>query len=263
MGVAEPGPLCMIMGTSSCHMLPADDLHLFNGYAGVVKDGILPGFYGYESGQAAVGDLFGWFAKEFMGLPFDEITAKAKALKPGASGVLALDWMNGNRSILMDAGLSGLIVGLTLTTKPEEVYRALVEATAFGTKIIIDSYRDNGVPITEIVACGGLIESELIMQIYADVTGLPIKAAASGQAVALGSAIFGAVASGAAHGGFDSMTEAIPKMTQPFTHTFEPNAEAAATYSELFSLYKRCHDFFGKEEPQLMKDLKRIKGEAV
>ncbi len=262
MGVSEAGPLCMIMGTSACHMLPATDLHLFDGYAGVVKDGILPGLYGYESGQSAVGDIFGWFAKDFMGLPFDEITAKAQALKPGETGLVALDWMNGNRSILMDAELSGLIVGLTLSTKPEEVYRALVEATAFGTKIIIDSYRDNDVPITEIVACGGLIESELIMQIYADVTGLPIKAAASGQAVALGSAIFGAVAAGSARGGFDSVSEAIPKMTQPFTHTFEPNAEAAATYSELFSLYKRCHDRFGVEEPDIMKKLRRIKAES-
>lgn len=260
MGVAEPGPLCMIMGTSSCHMLPAAELHLFNGYAGVVQDGILPGFYGYESGQAAVGDIFGWFAKDFMGLPFDEITAKAQALKPGASGVLALDWMNGNRSILMDAGLSGLIVGLTLATKPEEIYRALIEATAFGTKVIIDSYRNNGVPITEIVACGGLIQSELIMQIYADVTGRPIKTAASGQAVALGSAIFGAVAAGSARGGFDTVTEAVEKMTQPCTRTFEPNTGEAATYSELFKLYKRCHDHFGVKEPELMKELKRIKG---
>jgi len=263
MGVAEPGPLCMIMGTSSCHMLPADELHLFKGYAGVVKGGILPDFYGYESGQSAVGDIFGWFAKDFMGISFDEITAKAQALKPGESGVLALDWLNGNRSILMDAELAGMILGLTLTTKPEEVYRALVEATAFGTRIIIDSYRDNGVPITEIVACGGLIQSEFIMQIYANITGLPIKAAASGQAVALGSAIFGAVAAGAARGGFDSMTEAIPKMTRPFTHTFKPDTEAVETYNKLFKLYKRCHDHFGVDQPGLMKDLKRIKGEAV
>jgi len=263
MGVSGAGPLCMIMGTSGCHMLPAEELHLFNGYAGVVKDGILPGLYGYESGQAAVGDIYGWFAKDFMGIPFPEISAKAEHLAPGESGLVALDWMNGNRSILMDANLSGAILGLTLASKPEEVYRALVEATAFGTKIIVDSYLDNHVPVTELVACGGLIRFELVMQIFADVLELPVKTAASGQAVALGSAIFGAVAAGSARGGFDTMDEAIASMTQPCTRTFVPNAEASAVYRELFAVYKRCHDFFGQEEPDLMKNLKKIKHRAT
>ncbi|QHI69419.1 ribulokinase [Tichowtungia aerotolerans] len=262
MGVSDAGPLCMIMGTSGCHMLPSNDLHLFNGYAGVVKDGIMPGFYGYESGQAAVGDIYGWFAKTFMETPILEIESKAAELKPGESGLVALDWMNGNRSVLMNTNLSGTILGLTLASKPEEVYRALIEATAFGTKIIVDSYLDNNVPVTELVACGGLIRFDLVMQTFADVLELPVKTAASGQAVALGSAIFGAVAAGSSRGGFDTVTEAVEKMTQPFTRTFTPNPEASNVYRELFSIYKRCHDFFGQEEPQLMKKLKQIKSRS-
>ncbi|MFA5688844.1 MAG: ribulokinase [Kiritimatiellales bacterium] len=259
MGVSTAGPFCMIMGTSSCQMLPAEKLHLFNGYAGVVKDGILPGMYGYESGQAAVGDLFGWFTKKFMNQPIQEIEAKAAQLKPGESGLIALDWMNGNRSVLMDAGLSGMILGLTLSSKPEEVHRALIEATAFGTKIIVDSYVNNGVPVSELVACGGLIRFDLVMQIYADVLELPVKTAASGQAVALGSAIFGAVAAGKNRGGFDTVEEAVANMTKPATKTFMPNPAASKIYRELFAVYKRCHDIFGREEKQLMKALKQIK----
>jgi len=263
MGVSGAGPLCMIMGTSMCHMLPATDLHLFNGYAGVVKNGILPGYYGYESGQAAVGDIFGWFAKDFMDRPFAEIESKAAALKPGESGLIALDWMNGNRSILMNANLSGAILGLTLGSKPEEVYRALIEATAFGTKIIVDSYLENHVPVTELVACGGLIRFEHVMQIFADVLEMPVKIAASGQAVALGSAIFGAVAAGHARGGYDSIAEAVGQMTKPFVRTFEPKPETSEIYRELFAVYKRCHDLFGREEPHLMKQLKQIKHQAA
>ena len=262
MGVSGAGPLCMIMGTSACHMLPAEELRLFDGYAGVVKDGILPGLYGYESGQAAVGDIYGWFGKDFMGVPLPEIGKKAEALAPGESGLVALDWMNGNRSVLMDAGLSGAIAGLTLASRPEEVYRALVEATAFGTKIIVDSYLENQVPVTELVACGGLARFDFIMQTFADVLELPVKIAASGQAVALGSAIFGAVAAGGARGGFDTMGEAIEKMTRPCTRTFVPDPGASATYRELFAIYRRCHDFFGREEPQLMRKLKQIRRAA-
>jgi L-ribulokinase len=259
MGVSTAGPLCMIMGTSGCHMLPSENLHLFKGYAGVVKDGILPGMYGYESGQAAVGDIFGWFAKNFTTVSIDEIEELAGRLAPGESGLVALDWMNGNRSVLMNTNLSGTILGLTLSSTPAEIQRALIEATAFGTKIIVDSYIDNKVPVTELVACGGLSQVDVIMQIFADILELPLKAASSGQAVALGSAIFGAVAAGRAHGGFDTVSEAVKKMTKPSARTFTPNPEASKVYRELFSIYKRCHDIFGKEEPQLMKNLKQIK----
>ena len=262
MGVAEAGPLCMIMGTSGCHMLPATDLHLFDGYAGVVKDGILPGLYGYESGQSAVGDIFGWFTDHFSDLSIEALEEQSAALAPGETGLVALDWMNGNRSVLMNTHLSGTILGLTLSSTPAEVQRALIEGTAFGTKIIVDSYVDNGVPISELVACGGLSQIDIVMQIFADILELPLKTAVSGQAVALGSAIFGAVAAGSDRGGFDSVSEAVKKMTTPSSKIFTPNPDASKVYRELFAIYKRCHDFFGKEEPELMKKLKQIKAES-
>jgi L-ribulokinase len=261
MGVCKTGVMSLIMGTSSCHLLMSDELKLFNGYAGVVKDGILPGFYGYESGQSAVGDIFAWFVKIFMPNlknPFKKITAKAELLPPGANGLIALDWHNGNRSVLMNADLSGLILGLNINTKTEEIYRALVESTGFGTKVIIDSYIDNGIKIKEIVACGGLTKDEFLMQIYTDILQIPIKVAATTQAVALGSAIFAAVAAGKENGGYDSIDIAVKKMTKPFIETFEPNVDLKDTYQTLFDIYKKVHDFFGQDNPELMKTLKNV-----
>ncbi len=265
MGVYREGPVSIIMGTSSCHMVLSKELHFFEGYAGVVKDGIIPGFYGYESGQSAVGDIFAWFAKDFLrpeGDPFLEISKKAESLKPGESGLVALDWMNGNRSVLMNAHLTGMIVGLMLDSHPEEVYRALVEGTAFGTKIILDAHKEAGIPADELVVCGGLVKDSLIMQIYADVTGLPFKVAASNQAVALGAAIFGAVAAGPENGGFASFEEAITSMTKPPLKTYLPDSDAKAIYDRLFDIYMHCHDSFGREAPEIMKRLKQIKSEV-
>ena len=155
----------------------------------------------------------------------------------------------------MNGHLSGMIAGLTLRSKPEEVYRALIEGTAFGTRIIVDSYRRNGVPVTGLAVCGGLVKDPLILQIYADVTGLPIRVAASTQAVALGSAIFGAMAAGA----FESFGDAISKMTRPPTATYKPRKKAGAIYDRLFKLYKRCHDIFGRENVEIMTQLKDFK----
>ncbi|MBI3544960.1 MAG: ribulokinase [Deltaproteobacteria bacterium] len=259
MGVYREGPLCLIMGTSTCHMALSRELHLFDGYAGVVKDGIIPGFHGYESGQSAVGDIFGWFSKHFMDTPFDELSAKAAALKAGQSGLVALDWHNGNRSVLMNANLTGMILGMTLETRPEEVYRALIEATAFGTRAIVDTHVKNGVPVTELVVCGGLVKDPLIMQIYADVTGVPVKVAASGQAVALGAAIFGALA---ATGSTDVETT-ITRMTKPPVRTYLPVPEARATFDRLYQVYARAHDLFGRENAQLMKNLKALRKETL
>jgi L-ribulokinase len=265
MGVFDEGPMSIIMGTSSCHMVLSRELKLFNGYAGVAKDGIIPGYYGYESGQSAVGDVFAWFARDFIGAkgrnPFSVLSKKAALLRPGEGGVVALDWLNGNRSVLMNANLSGMIAGLTLSTRPEHVYRALVEATAFGTKIIVDAYRNNAVPVTELVVCGGLAKDPFIMQVYADVTGLPVRVAASGQAVALGSAIFGAMAAGFAGGGYDHMHQAVKKMTRRPRKRYEPNAQYRAVYDELFSIYLQCHDYFGKEHPELMRKMKKLNHE--
>ncbi len=262
MGVSQEGPICIIMGTSSCHMVLSRELHFFDGYAGVVKDGIIPGFYGYESGQSAVGDIFAWFARDFLKPEEDsfvEISKNAGALRPGESGLIALDWMNGNRSVLMNAHLTGMLVGLMLDTKPEEAYRALIEGTAFGTRIILEAHRDAGIPVDELVVCGGLVKDPLIMQIYADVTGLPYKVAASNQAVALGAAMFGAVAAGAEGGGHSSFDEAIPAMAKSPIKTYEPNKEAKSVYDKLFQIYMHCHDHFGRECPEIMKHLKELK----
>ncbi|MGK5083664.1 ribulokinase [Bdellovibrionota bacterium FG-1] len=257
MGVYCEGPMSMIMGTSTCHMALSRQLKLFDGCAGAVRDGIIPGFVGYESGQSAVGDIFGWFARKFIGHSFEELSAKAAALRPGASGLLALDWMNGNRSPLMNADLTGMIMGLTLDTKPEEVYRALIEATAFGTRAIIEAHRGAGIPVNELVVCGGLTCDPLVMQIYADVTGLPVHVAASNQAVALGAAIFGALAAGPAEGGFAILEEAIVRMTKPHQRVFEPRA--STVYDELYLMYRDLMEQFGRQ-PQLMARLKAMKG---
>lgn len=269
MGVCREGPVSLIMGTSTCHMVLSRKLRLFEGYAGVVKDGIIPGFYGYESGQSAVGDIFGWFAKDFLNTEFDEISAKAAALKPGESGLVALDWLNGNRSVLMNSDLTGMVLGLTLDSRPEEVYRTWIEGTAFGTRQIIETHESAGIPVTELVACGGLVKDPMIMQVYSDVTGLPVKVAASSQAVALGAAILGALASSdagtepqAAPSAVDrsSMTEeVIARMTQPPAEVYHPDPTAKSVYDRLYAVYLHAHDHFGRENPEIMKRLKEIK----
>jgi L-ribulokinase len=247
---------------------------IVEGMCGYVEDGILPGFFGFEAGQSCVGDHFAWFIDNCVpklywddaaerGVSIHELlTEKAARLKPGQSGLLALDWWNGNRSVLVDADLTGMMLGLTLNTKPEEIYRALIEATAYGTSIIIHAFQSNGVRVDEIVACGGLPEkNEMLMQIYADVTNREFKIAESTHTCALGSAMWGAVAAGAARGGYDNINEAAAKMARVKDKTFKPNPEAHAIYAKLFAEYKRLHDYFGRGENDVMKTLKTIKEE--
>jgi L-ribulokinase len=189
---------------------------------------------------------------------------KAARLKPGESGLLALDWWNGNRSVLVDVALSGLLVGATLATRPEEIYRALIEATAFGTRVIIEAFQSHGIPVEELVTCGGLPEkNKLLMQIYADVTGREMKVTASEQTSALGAAMFGAVAAGAAAGGYDSIFEASRQMGRLKEETFKPNLEHKQVYDRLYAEYLRLHDYFGRGGNDVMKTLKRIKAEAI
>jgi L-ribulokinase len=269
--IADEGQMLMIMGTSTCHMVLTREKHLVEGISGVVADGILPGFYGYEAGQVAVGDIFAWFVNNSVpaeyaqeaaakGKSLHEILAdKARAQRPGEHGLLALDWWNGNRTPLVDADLSGLLLGCTLQTRPEDIYRALVEATAFGTRLIIETYRKFGVPVNELYACGGLVQNELLMQIYADVTNLPMRVARSTQASAAGAAIFGSVAAGKEHGGYDSMTEAIARMGGVRERAFLPNAEAAKVYDRIYKDYLRLLDYFGRGENPVMKSLKRLR----
>ncbi|HJW90916.1 MAG TPA: ribulokinase [Anaerolineales bacterium] len=273
--VTGPGRMVMVMGTSTCHMILSDQEKLVPGICGYVEDGIIPGLFGYEAGQSCVGDHFAWFVDNCVPAAYKEEAAergqelhqlleeKAGRLKPGESGLLALDWWNGNRSVLVDVDLSGLLLGATLATKPEEIYRALIEATAFGTRVIIESFEAHDIPVNELVTCGGLPEkNKLLMQIYADVTGREMKVTASQQTPALGSAMFGAVAAGKEAGGYADIFEASRQMAHLKDEVFYPNPENKKVYDQLYAEYLRLHDYFGRGENNVMKTLKRIKAEA-
>jgi L-ribulokinase len=274
--VTRPGRMVMIMGTSICHMVLGDEEHFVPGICGYVEDGIIPGFFGYEAGQSCVGDHFAWFVENCIPVAYEReakergidnhqlLEEKAANLKAGESGLLALDWWNGNRSVLVDVDLTGLLLGATLATKAEEIYRALIEATAYGTRVIVDTFQQNGVPIRELVACGGLPEkNKLLMQIYADVTGCEIKVTASKQTPALGSAMFGAVAAGKSTGGYDSIYDAAQTMAHLKDETFKPIPENQKVYEKLFIEYLRLHDYFGRGGNNVMKTLKKIKAEVL
>jgi L-ribulokinase len=272
--VIEPGRMVMIMGTSTCHMVLATEEHVVPGMCGYVEDGIIPGFFGYEAGQSCVGDHFAWFVENGVpaaymqeaksrGLDIHQLLEeKAARLRPGESGLLALDWWNGNRSVLVDADLTGMLLGATLATKPEEIYRALVEATAYGTRVIIETFEKHGVAVRELVACGGLPEkNRLLMQIYADTTGKTIRVSASAQTPALGSAMFGAVAAGKQAGGYDTIFNAAHCMAHLKDEAYSPLPENQAVYEALFAEYLCLHDYFGRGENDVMKRLKKIRAE--
>ncbi|MNO25536.1 Ribulokinase [compost metagenome] len=271
-GVVSPGKLVMAMGTSICHMLLGTEEKQVEGMCGVVEDGIIPGLYGYEAGQSAVGDIFEWYVEESLPGYVKEAAAKegigvhqwlekeATAYKPGQTGLLALDWWNGNRSVLVDTDLTGMILGMTLLTKPQEVYRTLLEATAFGTRKIVDAFHSNGVAVDALYACGGLPQkNRLLMQIYADVTNREIFVADSKQTPALGAAMFAAVAAGEAAGGYDTIIDAAEKMARVKEETFKPIPENVEIYDRLYQEYSKLHDYFGRGENDVMKRLKSIK----
>lgn len=274
-GVVTPGKLVMAMGTSICHMLLGTEEKQVEGMCGVVEDGIIPGLYGYEAGQSAVGDIFEWYVEEALPAYVKEAASEegigvhqwlereAAAYKPGQTGLLALDWWNGNRSVLVDTDLTGLMLGMTLLTKPQEIYRALLEATAFGTRKIVDAFHENGVAVDVLYACGGLPQkNRLLMQIYADVTNREIMVADSKQTPALGAAMFAAVAAGEAQGGYDSIIDAAEKMARVKEETFKPIPEHVEVYEQLYQEYSKLHDYFGRGENDVMKRLKRIKQSA-
>jgi L-ribulokinase len=275
--VTEPGRMVMIMGTSICHMVLGHDEHLVPGICGYVEDGIIPGLFGYEAGQSCVGDHFAWFVENCVPGTYEREAAsrglnihqlleeKAARLKPGESGLIALDWWNGNRSVLVDVDLTGLLLGMTLATKPEEIYRALIEATAYGTRKIIETLDENGVPVTELIGTGGLPDrNHLLMQIYADVTGRQLRVAAAKQTSAMGSAMFGAVAAGKAAGGYDSIFEASKKMAHlRHDEIYSPNPDAKRIYDRLYAEYSRLHDTFGRGANDVMKRLKQLKIEVL
>ncbi|WP_010524010.1 ribulokinase [Nesterenkonia sp. F] len=266
----DAGQMVAIMGTSTCHVMNGDRLAEVPGMCGVVDGGILAGAWGYEAGQSGVGDIFGWYvdnqvpascAEEAsargIGL-HDLLTEKAAAQPVGAHGLVALDWHSGNRSVLVDHELSGLIVGLTLTTRPEEVYRALLEATAYGTRTIIEAFGDSGVPVTELVVAGGLLKNRFLMQLYSDITRLPISTIVSEQGPALGSAIHAAVAAG--H--YDDVRAAGAAMGGRVERAYTPDPAAADAYDELFAEYTRLHDHFGRGGDDMMRRLKAIRRRA-
>ena len=250
------GTLVKIIGTSTCDIAIAsarERVPDIPGICGIVEGSVMPGYYGIEAGQSAVGDLLGWWV-ERVGAAGGEgseadhaaLSAEAARRRPGESGLLALDWNNGNRTILVDQRLTGLLVGQTLATTRAEVYRALVEATAFGARAIVDRLTEYRVPIERVVCCGGIAEkNDLFMQIYADVLGHPMLIAGSPQTPALGAAISAAVAAGAAAGGYDAFETAQQRMTSLKEKRFMPNAEAHRVYDELYALYRQLHDAFG------------------
>jgi L-ribulokinase len=270
-GPVAPGKMVAIMGTSTCHMVNGTELAEVPGMCGVVDGGIVAGLWGYEAGQSGVGDIFAWFTRNGVPGQYAEearrrgvslhqlLDEMAAAQAPGASGLIALDWENGNRSVLVDAGLSGVIVGLTLATTAPEIYRALIEATAFGTRLIIETFKASGVPVTEVVAAGGLTKSAPVMQIYADVTRTPLSVTESEQAPALGSAIHAAVAAGA----YPDVPAAATVMGRCSRDVYRPDAARADVYDRLFAEYVRLHDYFGRGENEVMYRLRDIRDHVL
>jgi L-ribulokinase len=267
----EPGQMVAIMGTSTCHVMSSDMLGEVPGMCGVVDGGIVPGLFGYEAGQSGVGDIFGWFVDTCVppayveeagrrGLGVHEYLTELAADQPvGAHGLVALDWHNGNRSVLVDHELSGLVVGQTLATRPEDTYRALLEATAYGTRTIIEAFEKAGVPVTELVIAGGLTKNALLMQIYADVTRLPLSVIGSEQGPALGSAMHAAVAAGA----YPDIHQAAQAMGSVRRAVHVPDEERARAYDALFDEYLALHDYFGRGTNDVMHRLRRIRTEAM
>ena len=267
----EAGTMVMIMGTSTCHIMSGETIHNVEGMCGVVDGGVIPGLYGYEAGQSGVGDIFAWFvdhavpheyydAAKNAGLSIhDYLEQEAARQKVGEHGLLALDWWNGNRSTLVDVDLSGMLVGMTLATRAPDIYRALIESTAFGTREIIEAFETQGVAVKELVAAGGLPEKNaLLRQIYADVTGRPLKLSGSAQAPALGSAMHAAVAAGV----YPDIKAASEKMGKLKDEVVTPIPENKAVYDRLFAEYKKLYAYFGKGENDVMKSLKKIRNKA-
>lgn len=271
-GAAQGSSLMITAGTSLCHILVSEKEVFMEGISGVVKDGVLPGCYGYEAGQPAAGDIYEWFVHNFVSPEckeeankedvsvFSVMDRKAEELKPGESGLLALDWWNGNRSMLNNSNLSGLILGLTLSTTPESVYRALIESTAFGTRNIIESMEKHGVKIEHIYACGGLSrKNKFVMQTFCDVLGREIAVNAITQTTAYGAAIYGMVAAGSGRGGFDTFFDASQKLCSNPPVIFVPNMESHKIYEILFEKYMFLNNLFGIEYKNIMTSLKALR----
>lgn len=272
-----PGALVKVMGTSTCDIMVSEmskSLADVPGLCGIVCESVLPGYFGLEAGQSAVGDIFNWFVNSIqpgganVGT-HEALTNQAEKLKPGQSGLLSLDWHNGNRTILVDQRLTGMVLGLTLHSTPAEIYRALVEATAFGSRVIVERLEEYGVPVERVINCGGIAaRNPMVMQIYADVLNRPIAIARSLQTCALGSAIAAAVVAGKEVGGYSDFPSAIAAMSGVQPRIFKPDPNHAKIYQRLFRLYRQVHDAFGipghkADVSNVMKDLLAIRDDVV
>jgi len=266
----DPGQMVAIMGTSTCHVMSSDTLREVPGMCGVVDGGIVPGLWGYEAGQSGVGDIFAWYIERQVPASYaraaaeagetihEHLTNLAAAIPAGGHGLVALDWHSGNRSVLVDHELSGVVVGLTLATTPEEVYLALLEATAFGTRKIVESFEERGVPVADFIVAGGLIQNRFLMQLYSDVIGRSIGVIGSDQGPALGSAIHAAVAAGA----YPDVRAAASAMGRVEHAVYVPDARRGAVYDRLYAEYSALHDYFGRGPNDVMHRLRAIKREA-
>jgi L-ribulokinase len=260
-GVTSPATFVTVIGTSTCSMIVSPDEVLLPGVTGVVRDGILPGLYGYEAGQAAVGDMLAWFVRTLDGDrdTYARLEGEAAGLTPGATGLVALDWFNGNRSILADADLSGAIFGLTLHSSPAEIYRALLESIAFGNRRIIDNFVEHGLELSEIVAVGGIAErSPLTMQLLADTSGLTVHVPSWREVPARGAALFGAVAAGV----YDDIGAAIEATRPSSSRTYTPEPAAKEVYDRVYGIYRTLYQTLGRSEVELLHGLKRIRAES-
>ena len=271
-GIYQPGTMLIIMGTSACQLMLSKEQRRVRGICGSVKDGVFPGYYGMEAGQTCMGDHYAWFVSHCMPAEYRAeaqargitdyalLGEKAARKKPGESGLLALDWFNGVRSDLMDSDLSGVIAGLTLATQPEDIYRALIEATAFGTRLILDHFEEAGVAADQIVAAGGIAQKDAFaMQIYADICGRPMRIAGSAYSGALGSAIHAIGAAGVEKSGYASLAHAAERLGKLRQTPVTPNPANTAVYTELYREYIQLHDLFGLEKSSVLKTLKAIK----
>jgi L-ribulokinase len=266
----DPGQMVLVMGTSTCHLMNAETVAEVQGMCGVVDGGITPGLYGYEAGQSGVGDIFAWFvehavpgryaeAATALGISVHEhLTDLGKDEPVGGHGLLALDWWSGNRSVLVDHQLSGLVLGMTLATRPEDVYRALVEATAFGTRRIVEAFAEAGIPVRELIVAGGLLKNAALMQTYSDVLRMPLSILTSEHGSALGSAIHAAVAAGA----YPDVHAASEAMGRVEHGRYQPDTARADAYDTLYAEYLRLHDYFGRGGNPVMHRLKQLKREA-
>ncbi|MCI5596759.1 MAG: ribulokinase [Lachnospiraceae bacterium] len=271
-GISKPGTMMIIVGTSSCHMILSEAEEGIPGVAGIVKDGIMPGYFGYEAGQCCVGDHFAWFTDNCVPVSYEAeakekgisihqlLTEKLSGYKAGQSGLIALDWFNGVRSPLMDFNLNGLIMGMNLLTKPEEIYLSLIEATAYGTRMIVESFEEAGVPVDSIVLSGGIpLKNKMLIQVYTDICNREIKICGSSNASAMGAAILGIAAASEQTTGYKTANEAAEKLGRINDEVYTPNPENAAVYDKLYAEYKTLHEYFGKGANDVMKRLNAIR----